>query len=150
MVAAKQGRGMARKLVLCLLVAAALLFGVLGVLTGVRPAAAEGATQAYYLGMDENTHGEWYDPDSVPTSLGNNYTYRDAARLYGNDGFVMTYAKVTGDGQPVKNLSQLSDFTSASTVHYVAWPSYVTNIESPVESVNDTPHGYWNYAEAGP
>lgn len=151
MVAAKQGRGMARKLVLCLLVAAALLFGALGVLTGVRPAAAaEGATQAYYLGMDENTHGEWYDPDSVPTSLGNDYTYRDAARLYGNDGFVMTYAKVTGDGQPVKNLSQLSDFTSASTVHYAAWPSYVTNIESPVESVNDTPHGYWNYAESGP
>lgn len=129
--------GKRRQFMVCVLLALAIVFGVCGLTVGSHGAEAEETTQAYYLGMDTNTHGNWYDSSKAS---GSNYTYADCPRLYGNDGFMINYAKITGDGQPETNLSRLSDYTEDSPVHYAKWPSYVANMSGSIESVNDVPH----------
>ena len=131
----------------CFLIAIAMLCGGIAVLLGGLSvgAKADGRTDAVYLGMDKTTRGNWYDPASAPG--GEKANASNSKRLYGKDGAVIVYEKITGDGQPVKDVSRISDFTEVSTVNYAEYPSYVDSIECTIESTNDTPHGYWNYNE---
>lgn len=140
------------KLRLCftaLLSGAAVLFAAAGgvVMNAAPEAKAEGETRAIYLGMDKETGGNWYDSSCVPE--GEKISWMNTAKLYGADGIVMTYQKITGDGQPVSDVSAINNFTEESTVNYVKYPSYVDSITGDIKSTRDTPHGYWNYNESG-
>ncbi|MDR1094020.1 MAG: InlB B-repeat-containing protein [Clostridiales bacterium] len=118
---------------------------VFGCIAAPRPAparAADGAA-ALFLGTDWDTKGRWY---------GGAAAYADGASMtYGSEGAVLPYHKVTGDGQPVKNVGEINDFSqgedNGNNVNFVKYPSYVKEITGDIRSVNDTPHGYWNYRE---
>ena len=130
--------------------AAAVVFAAAGGLANFSQAKAdilETQTQAVFLGMDKDTKGNWYDAASAPE--GEKASYLNTTALYGSEGVMMTYQKITGDGQPVTDVTQINDFTEESPVNYVKYPSYVESIEGDIKSTRDTPHGYWNYNEAG-
>lgn len=129
--------------------AAAVVFAAAGGLANFSQAKAdilETQTQAVFLGMDKDTKGNWYDAASAPE--GEKASYLNTTALYGSEGVMMTYQKITGDGQPVTDVTQINDFTEESPVNYVKYPSYVESIEGDIKSTRDTPHGYWNYNEA--
>ena len=77
--------------------------------------------------MDKDTKGNWYDAASAPE--GEKASYLNTTALYGSEGVMMTYQKITGDGQPVTDVTQINDFTEESPVNYVKYPSYVESIE---------------------
>ena len=130
--------------------AAAVVFAAAGGLANFSQAKAdipETQTQAAILGMDKDTKGNWYDAASAPE--GEKASYLNTTALYGSEGVMMTYQKITGDGQPVTDVAHISDYTEDSPVNYVKYPSYVESIDGEIKSTRDTPHGYWNYNEAG-
>lgn len=123
-----------------------LSLGLVGLSFG-RPAAQaieSGSSGAYYLTEDRTTRGLWYNGENG--SLDN----PDADRNYGRDGTVLFYHWLRENGQPVKDISILNDFSEDTNYYYnlekanyVEYPDYVTNITGDIQSVNDTPHGYW-------
>lgn len=126
--------------ILLLSVLFALAFSSAACLLTVRPAAAAGASEAYFLYSDGTTRGNWYVGEKSTKDMRDN-------RIYGKAGAMITYHKITGDGQPVKDVAMINDFTEESAVNYVEYPDWVESITGDIQSTNDTPHGYWNYHE---
>lgn len=135
-----------RTTLICVLLALSVLFGALGMWMRFTSVLAEDtATQAIYLGMDKATKGYWYDTTTAPA--GEEANAQNSTRVYGKDGGFITYAKITGDGQPVTDPTLISNATPSSTVNWSEYPDYVDSFEYEVTSTGDSPHGYWNYNE---
>ncbi|MDR0425762.1 MAG: InlB B-repeat-containing protein [Clostridiales bacterium] len=129
------------KTVCALLFAAALIAGALVAALGIKTYAAA-PDDAYYLFDDAVTRGRWYEGENSVRANREN-------RLYGKEGLVIPYHKITGDGQPVKDASEINDFTPESRVNYVEHPDWVSSVSGDIVSAGDNPHGYWNYHEDG-
>lgn len=120
-----------------------LLLTVSALMLGLSsPAKAEGSapSQAYFLNEDRDTQCLWYNGKHGSKD------FAEADRNYGKDGCILFYHWLRVDGQPIKDVETLMDFShdtkyykNNERANYNEIPSYITSVEG------DPNNGYMNY-----
>lgn len=137
-------------IIMAFIMVIASLTGAIGLARYVR--AAEG-TEAALLGVDRQTQGNWYSWDKTIDDYTKYEEFdmdefrSEATFVYGTDGFSIPLYTIYGDGQPITDLTQLSDYSDGSPVNPTVYPDYVENISLEILSTNDSPDGYYDYKD---
>lgn len=102
--------------------------------------AEENKSAAYFLGEDRSTQGLWYNGQHGTKGD------PDADRNYGVDGCILFYHWLRVDGQPIKDVEILGDFSNDTNVYKNNERANYCEIPEYVESVTGDPsNGYLNY-----
>jgi hypothetical protein len=135
--------GKPRKTAISLLAAAFIsttLAGGILIEDNTAKASDENSAAAYFLSEDRNTQGLWYNGQYGSKD------YAEADRNYGVDGCVLFYHWLRVDGQPIKNVEILSDYSNDTTYYKNNERANYNEIPSYIESVTgDSANGYLNY-----